>query len=446
MTIGTLTANVVVDQAKSPYYGRTDPVTGYVTLLYEPKIARGNQKAPPDLFGPLKLTVCLSGESKTKITTRGPKSDVNILRNSAPLFSVTTTLHEGPFHAVPNETHRFPFTLRFPSSVDMRQTEGWKADTRFDHRLMSELPPTFHCDHFSNRFTAWTEYHVNTVVQMPGIDIKTTSPQTKNSSFEDSREPEIDYEPPLVTLPIHAKAATALAKFTKTVQLQKDSQLLPLDARPKTFKEKIKFAVNPKDFPKASLDLACTYPKHIHPGEKISFSVQASIPPDWDPCLLEPEIHLEVFTATLIGHATVRQDREIMEGLVRIFQFTGRKEDLPPGPFDKEKEMKKTMVMRAPRHAPVSFTTVNIAWQYEWEIEFTIAVAGKRYKVKELVDVTVKQRFEKADEEASSGVVAAQASGARDSSSSSHSQEAIPVVAGPSRRLGRSDPPAYGEQ
>ncbi|KAI7331318.1 hypothetical protein KC315_g5190 [Hortaea werneckii] len=282
---------------------------------------------------------------------------------------------------------------------------------------------------------------------MPGIDIKTTSPQVKNSSFEDSREPEIDYEPRLITRPIHAKAATALAKFTKTVQLQKDPQLLPLDARPKTFKEKMKFAVNQKDFPKASLDLACTYPKHIHPGEKINFSVQASIPPDWNTSsLLKPEIHLEAFSATLIGHAIVRHDREVMEGRVRIFQFTGRKEDLPPGPFDKEKEMKKTMVMRGPRHAPVSFTTVNLAWQYEWEIEFTVAVAGKRYTVKERVDVTVKQRFKEGDEEAGSGVVAVQASGARNSSSSSYSQEAIPAVAGPSRKVDRSYPPAYGEQ
>ncbi|KAI6914209.1 hypothetical protein KC318_g714 [Hortaea werneckii] len=281
---------------------------------------------------------------------------------------------------------------------------------------------------------------------MPGIDIKIISPQTNNSSFEDSREPEIDYEPRLVTHPIHAKATKAPAKFTKTVQLQKDPQLLPLDARPKTFKEKMKFAVNQKDFPKASLDLACTYPKHIHPGEKMSFSMQASIPPDWDPSLLKPDIHLETFSATLIGHAIVRHDHADMEGRVRIFQFLGSKEDLPPGPFDKEKEMKKTMVMRAPRHAPVSFTTVNLAWQYEWEIEFTVAVAGKRYTVKERVDVTMKQRFEKADEEAGSDVVAAQASGARDSSSSSYSQEAIPAVAGPSRKVGRSHPPAYGEQ
>ncbi|KAI7158615.1 hypothetical protein KC349_g4769 [Hortaea werneckii] len=280
---------------------------------------------------------------------------------------------------------------------------------------------------------------------MPGIDIKTISPQTKNSSFEDSREPEIDYEPPLITQVPFAKAARAPARFTKTLQLQRTPQLLPLDARPKTFKEKMKFAMNPKDFPKASLELACTYPKHIYPGEKISISVQASIPSDWDPCLLKPEIHLEAFTATLLGHAIVRQDREVMEGRVRIFQFLGRKEDLPPGPFDKEKEMKKTMVMRAPRHAPVSFTTMNLAWNYEWEIECTIAVVGKRYMVKERVDVTVKQRLKEADEEAGSGS-AARASDARDSSSSSYSQEAIPVVAGPSRRLGRSHPPAYGEQ
>ncbi|KAI6824237.1 hypothetical protein KC340_g11350 [Hortaea werneckii] len=445
MAIGTLTANVVVDQAKTPHYGRTDPVTGHVTLLYEPKITRENRAAPPDLFGPLKLTVCLSGQSKTKIITRGPKSDVNILRNALPLFSVTTTLHEGPFHAVPNQTHKFPFTLQFPSSVDRNRTEGGKADTRFDRRLMSELPPTFHCDHFSNRFTAWTEYHVNTVVQMPGIDIKTTSPQTENSSFEDSREPEIDYEPRLITRPIHAKATKTPAKFTKTVQLQKDPQLLPLDARPKTFKEKMKFAVNQKDFPKASLDLTCTYPKHIHPGEKINFSVQASMPPDWDPSLLKPDIHLEAFSAALIGHATVRHDCEVMEGRVRIFQFLGRKEDLPTGPFDKEKEMKKTMVMRAPRHAPVSFTAMNLVWKYEWDIEFTVAVARKRYTVKERVDVTVKQRFKEADEEASSGL-AARASDARDSSSSSYSQEEIPAVAGPSRKVDRSHPPAYGEQ
>ena len=442
MAIGTLTANVVVDQAKTPRYGLTDPVTGHVTLRYESKITRGDRKAPPDLFGPLKLTVCLSGQSKTQIIKRGPKSDVNILRNSVPLISVTTTLHEGPFHAVPSETRQFPFTLQFPISVDLRQTEGWKADTRFDRRLMPELPPTFHCDHFSNRFTAWTEYHVNAVVQMPGIDIKTVSPQTRNSSFENSREPEIDYEPPLAMTQF--QSAKAPATFTKTLQLQKHSQLLPLDARPKTFKERMKFAVNQKDFPKASLDLACTYPKHIQPREKMSFSVQASIPPDWDPSLLEPEIHLEAFNATLIGHVIVRQDSDVLEGRVKIFQFTGKEEDLPPGPFGADKEMKKTMVMRAPRHAPVSFTTANIAWEYEWDIECTVAVAGKRYTVKERVDVTVKQRIASGEEVNS--VLASQASNGRDSSSSSYSQEAIPVVAGPSRKVHRSHPPAYGEQ
>ncbi|GAB1741719.1 hypothetical protein NU219Hw_g7131t1 [Hortaea werneckii] len=280
---------------------------------------------------------------------------------------------------------------------------------------------------------------------MPGIDIKTISPQSKSSSFDDSREPEIDYEPPLVTHPTNAQAVEELLKFNSTLKLQKTHQLLPLDARPRTFKERMKFAVNQRDFPPASIDLTCVYPGLIHPGEKMIFGVQSCIPPDWDPSLLQPDIHLETFSATLIGHATVRQDREVMEGRVRIFQFTGRKEDLPPGPFDKEQDMRKTMVMRAPRHAPVSFTTVNIAWKYEWDIECTVAVAGKRYTVKERVDVTVKQRFKEAGEEASSGV-AARGSDARDSSSSSYSQEAIPVVAGPSRKVDRSHPPAYGEQ
>ncbi|GAB1733068.1 hypothetical protein NU195Hw_g2329t1 [Hortaea werneckii] len=444
MAIGTLSAKVVIDQAKTPHYGRTDPVTGHVTLLYEPKTTRGNRIAPPDLFGPLKLTVCLSGQSKTMIIKRGPKSDVSILRNSVPLISMTTTLHEGPFHAVPNEIHRFPFALQVPSSVDIQRTKGWEADTRFDRRLMSELPPTFHCDHFSNRFTAWIEYHVNTVVQMPGIDIKTMSPQTKSSSFENSQEPGIDYEPPLVTRPIHAKAAKAQVEFSETLKLHKTAQLLPSEARPKTFKDKMKFAVNPKDFPHASIDLTCAYPRLIRPGEKMSFSVQASIPQDWGPSLLKPEIHLEAFSATLIGRAKVRHDRDVLEGRVKIFQFTGRKEDLPPGPFDRETGTKKTMVMRAPRHAPVSFTTVNIAWEYKWDIECTVAVAGKKYTVKERAPATMEQRYG-ADEEASSGV-AARSSDARDSSSSSYSQEAIPVVAGPSRRMDRPHPPAYGEQ
>ncbi|KAI6797470.1 hypothetical protein KC363_g2070 [Hortaea werneckii] len=326
----------------------------------------------------------------------------------------------------------------------MRQPEGWTTDTRFDCRLNSDLPPTFDCDHFADWFTASTEYHVNTVAQMPGIDIETISPQTKYSSFEKGPKPEIDYEPPPVTHPLYAKVAKVPIDFSMTLKLQKTAQLLPLEARPKSFKEKMKFAVNQKDFPHASIDLSCVYPWHIQPGEKMSFSLQAAIPQDWDPTLLKPEIHLETFSATLFGRVSVREDRKVMEGRVRIFQFTGRKEDLPPGPFDEEKGMKKTMVMRAPRHAPVSFTTPNIAWQYEWDIECTMGVAGKKYTVKKQAPATMEQRFD-AGEEASSGV-AARDSDARDSSSSSYSQDAMPVVAGPSRRKDRPHPPAYGEQ
>lgn len=64
MSIGTLRAKIVRGDAKRVRYGSNDPVSGIIFLTYEPS---GRIPVTAELFGPLKVAVVLTGESRIRM-------------------------------------------------------------------------------------------------------------------------------------------------------------------------------------------------------------------------------------------------------------------------------------------------------------------------------------------------------------------------------------------
>lgn len=62
MSVGTLQTKVVVHNASRVRYGSNDPISGHVVVTFHLRLA-----SKGELFGPLKVSVFLTGESKIKM-------------------------------------------------------------------------------------------------------------------------------------------------------------------------------------------------------------------------------------------------------------------------------------------------------------------------------------------------------------------------------------------
>ena len=109
MSIGTLQARIVLDEARKIYCGSSEPVTGNVVLTFTPSPKSNNT----ELFGPLKINLLFHGRSKSKIWKKNGNS-TTIYRGRAPLFQRSETLYSDSFKAQPGESHSFPFEIYFP--------------------------------------------------------------------------------------------------------------------------------------------------------------------------------------------------------------------------------------------------------------------------------------------------------------------------------------------
>ncbi|TKA25884.1 hypothetical protein B0A50_05639 [Salinomyces thailandicus] len=391
MTIGTLTVYVALDEPEKIYCGSDDAITGHVTVHYTPTSSKKQTSPPPDLFGPLHLTAHFHGRAKTRVYKNNSQNR-QTYRGRSPLFSAISVVHDGPFRSAPNETHRFPFSVTFPSSIDISHTGAWKPDYCFDTAFTGDLPPSFDLRYtgLAHRFDALTEYRLGAQASLPGLDVYIDARHAgKNSPLHSSQELEIHYSPPLSRLP----ADPANSTFTNHHKIQ-NALLLPEPDRPSGFKEKFKSLTHSDYFPEFHFEVLCTHPRRLYLHSPLHFSIRVRPQADLCTAPLWPEVHLKIFTFTLTARTSARAEQQFLsepssEGSETILRFSASAKDLPPGPFEKANDMTKAIVTDVLAGGPCSFATRNIRRAYEMRIELVVACAGKSMRVRRDVEVVV---------------------------------------------------------
>lgn len=382
MGVGTLNAAVFLDEPRMIRCGSADSVTGHVAVTYRPSFSEDNRH--PDLFGPLIITVLFHGRAKTKVVKSNGQTR-STYRGRAPLFHISTKIYEDSFKSAPNQTHRFPFSLHFPESVQPTMNQAhWAADSRFSTAIGDPLPPTFMLDYHgvARRFTAFTEYRIGATVRMPNIDIKI-------GGLSDDAEPVVLYERPRI------KLEQMLQKFHQSKDYCKvqNEHLVPEDDRASGFKQKAKAMFKSDYYPEYHFNVHTKYPGHIFVGQPLTFEI--AIRPNESLCTapITPEITVHAFNANIIAHTEVRAERSLLaepesSGNETVAKLTGRLIDSKE-PFSKAKDYTKVIKTPAVTGIPTSFSTFNISHTYTLELKYGIMAAKKVFKISKQIRVIV---------------------------------------------------------
>jgi len=382
MGVGTLNAAVFLDEPRMIRCGSTDTVSGHVAVTYRPSFSQSGTH--PDLFGPLVVTVLFHGRAKTKVV-KSNGNNRTTYRGRAPLFSFSTKIYEDSFKSGPNETHRFPFSLNFPDSVQPTPNQGhWAPDGRFSTNIGDPLPPTFILDYhgFAHRFTAFTEYRIGATVRMPNIDIKV-------GGISEDSEPIVLYERPRI------KPQEMLQRFHQSKDCCKvqNEHLVEEDHRASGFKQKAKAMFKSDYYPEYHFEVHTKFPGHIFLGQPMTFEI--TIRPNESLCTapITPEITMCAFNADISAHTEVRAERILLgepqsNGNETVAKMTGRLIDSKE-PFSKAKDYTKTITTPAVTGIPTSFSTFNISHTYTLELKYTIIAATKSFKVSKQIRVIV---------------------------------------------------------
>lgn len=382
MGIGTLNAAVFLDEPKLIRCGTDDNVTGHVAVTYRPDFS--SDGSHPDLFGPLVVTVLFHGRAKTKVI-KSNGNNRSTYRGRAPLFQINTKIYDGTFKSAPNQTHRLPFSLKFPEGVAATYNQGhWRPDSRFITDLGQPLPPTFFLDYhgFAHRFTAFTEYRIGARVHMPNIDIKV-------GGLSEDSQPVVLYERPRVK----PEAMVQRWHQSKDVCMVQNEHLVPEDDRASGFKQKAKAMFKSDYYPEYHFEVHTKYPGHIYLGQPMTFEI--SIKPIESRCTapITPEITMCAFNADINAYTEARAERIMFgepesNGHDCVAKMTGRLIDSKE-PFSKAKDYTKIITTPEVRGIPTSFSTFNINRTYTLELKYTIIAATKGFKVSKQIRVIV---------------------------------------------------------
>ncbi|KAI7079994.1 hypothetical protein KC327_g671 [Hortaea werneckii] len=439
---GALIIWVVLDEPNRIYCGANEPVTGHVTVRYDTSYWRKKQKElPADLFGPLKLSIIFHGRAKTKITQSNGNSS-SVYRGRAPLFHIVSEIHDGPYRSAPGETHRIPFSVCFPPTVEMSHAGIWKEDSRFDRTFSDDLPPSFTIDHtgFSRKFEAFTEYRMGTAAIMPGLNINVLR-------LTEREEPEVLYEQPRT----RAEDVDPSNRIWRSQFKIQNAELLPENERPSGFKEKFRAMTHSDYFPEYHFEVSCMHPERLYLHECIKF--QLRVRPQADLCTapLWPDLHLKFFVVTLEARTSVRANVQFLREPdahteEKVLSFVATEHELPPGPFEKANDMTKGIVTGPLSGGPSSFTTFNIARSYQMQIKFVVAGAGKEFKSERRIPVEVCPPLTVPGGDRTGAGAAAMSGGETIAGPSSSRPTAPEGPDGLPRYEAQVEPPAYGEQ
>lgn len=388
MTIGELEATVLLDNPAQYHFGSQEPVTGRVQLFYRPhKSLLHRHEPPPELFGPLRLVVCLHGCATSGIYEEERVGlDEEFLeerRCRVPLFSMTELAYDGQFRSQPQETQEFPFRISFPDFVNEVLIDRLEPTGAFVPD--AALPPTFSGWSF-DRYEAFIHYRIGVEASMPGINVNIKVPHRRE-------EPEVRYERPAFP-PSQAQDTTTLLR---TGQMSVSNEhLLPESERAHNFKAKFKAFTKSHThhdyYPKYVFDWQCHGPQAIHLNQPLTFQVSIQPREEESTAVEKPYVQLTHFELKLEAETLVRAARGLFFAEERGSETTAatlQAQLQTAMPFSEAENWTQTVDVGRLQRVPSSFRTLNIVRTYIAKVKLGFTVAGKKEEFTERFPVVV---------------------------------------------------------
>lgn len=155
--------SIFLDSAQDKVFKPDDLVTGYIAITPEQSIT------------PVAIEVTLFGQSqiwhRTSHNDSNNRTQYRHWRDNAPLFGVTENVLPAQGAALEwPETHRFPFSIRFPAGTGSSRRGQYKFDDDPRYHIgPHDLPPTFLQGDGENPNYAKIEYGIQARLQCPGV-------------------------------------------------------------------------------------------------------------------------------------------------------------------------------------------------------------------------------------------------------------------------------------
>lgn len=374
--LGRLKAQILVDDQHRLHHGSQDKITGKVILTYKPQssLLRPNGETQ-HLFGPLELFVVLSGKVRTKVrrgdSHRLPTDHSNVL------FQHGVKVFGGPFKAVAGEQFEYAFRIGFPQDMSKIYGAPGYAELMGTGNSRSILPLSFSLrfmDH-PDAVDVSVLYRLGVQVSMPGIGVDVDVPDK--------------YHQPIINfgLPRPPKSVVSgkLASFKQEARIQNEN-LLPEDQRPQGFKQKAKAVFTSSHFPSYVMDVTCTYPQYIYPGQQLSFDIVLRRNDKESSSELSPEASLVGFSVDLRSHTIVDVSGRIIGPPSVIDRRTVQTltcETKISRQISKEQDYTIKMVTDPVLQHVSSFAHVKLSRQYLLRISMQFRSATEAVKIKQ---------------------------------------------------------------
>ncbi|KXT12051.1 hypothetical protein AC579_4692 [Pseudocercospora musae] len=367
LKLGSLQAEICIDQEKPLYRDPDDPYAGKILLRYgahKNVLRREQPESTAELFGPLELDIVMRGYIDLRVCTHQ-----GIWSNSCmDLFSYRHSLYTGPFRAKVGQVHCFPF------SVNKLEPPA-------------NFPPTFQCvfhnDPYDIKMAVKCE--LTAEVRLPGLRIRAADAEAK----------EIEYvpEPLLGSFP---KVESSFYKQRVVIQSRK---LLRWHERPHGLVRWYRHHLKSIPYPKLEFHVLCsTRRTHMHTGRNPEFDLIIK-PTAIDSVTLNTPITLEYFSVKL--NAITKVDaRNVRTCGSKFFQHSLAVQNFrlfsylplefsPQDLSTTHQYITRILTSSIKGENLPSFEHDKVSRRYEYKVHMTFKVAGQYAEVRLRIPITI---------------------------------------------------------
>ena len=379
MSIGSLSAQVILDDPSRIHHGPSDPVRGRVELSY-----LSHKQSSTELFGRLVLDLTFHGRTKTKIWRSNGQSTITY-RGRFPLLSITRKIYDDVVKMAPGEQKSVPFEISFPPSTQpLALDQGeWKPNSKFENaRHGMALPPSMHRKlAMLGSFSAFIEYRIGCIIKMDGLHVDLCPPGKDDEVF-------VHYDS---ERSLHNPAPRRTVGGTVKVS---NKELLDESDRPSGLKEKMKAAFSSDFYPTYTFDWTFESPLEIYNGSPTTVMVRITprSPSVERKELVVPPVYFEQCSLEIksITYARTGRQRLMPEqnehGTKKEHVLDGRADF--DGPFIEDNDWTKTITFE-PVLLPSSFRFVNVRVDYTLKFSGVFKTAGKTETVSDFWNISV---------------------------------------------------------
>ena len=301
-------------------------------------------------------------------------------------------IFKGPFRIAAEDTRDFSFTILFPECAQIPEREGTEHPIDGDDRgrlsqqisngRWERMPPSFETSfHDAEEFGIFSvQYYVETIVDMPGIDVKPVPDAPVLISYTMPR-----------SRPQAVRVVNTMFEHKLSIS---NRDLIAESERARGFKRKTRAFFREAN-PRYDFDVLCKdVPTHICLRQPFMFTVTIRTNDEHTTCSVQPEITLHECKVTINALTTLfssqpgqqRPQKTIAE---KVLLLTGAAR--PEGPFSSRDNYTKSISTGPLQEDNIvpSFAVDNLSRSYKARIDMQFRAAKQKLDVKRDFPLTI---------------------------------------------------------